>query len=237
MTTWHLIRHGQASFGEDNYDQLSALGERQCRLLGEWWRASQLPADEIVVGAMQRHRQSAAAFCEGYGTAPQLATTQWRLDAGLNEFDHEQVLHRAFPEFSRRDVLAEHLGASDNPRALFQSLFTQGLARWMGGRYDADYDESWPAFKARIGALLQRADNVATDDRRHVLMFTSGGPVSALCQHLLAIPDSHAMQLLAVLMNSSVTRMVRRNGRWQLLSMNGAAHLECKADRSLISYR
>ena len=35
MSAIHLIRHGQASFGADDYDLLSALGERQARLLGE----------------------------------------------------------------------------------------------------------------------------------------------------------------------------------------------------------
>ena len=35
MGTLYLVRHGQASFGSANYDQLSALGQRQCRRLGE----------------------------------------------------------------------------------------------------------------------------------------------------------------------------------------------------------
>jgi broad specificity phosphatase PhoE len=38
MSTLILVRHGQASAFEDNYDRLSSLGERQARLLGESWR-------------------------------------------------------------------------------------------------------------------------------------------------------------------------------------------------------
>ena len=34
MSELHLVRHAQASFGSDNYDQLSDLGHRQSRLLG-----------------------------------------------------------------------------------------------------------------------------------------------------------------------------------------------------------
>jgi broad specificity phosphatase PhoE len=34
MGTLHLVRHGQASFGAADYDQLSDLGARQCRELG-----------------------------------------------------------------------------------------------------------------------------------------------------------------------------------------------------------
>ncbi|MCH1491392.1 MAG: histidine phosphatase family protein, partial [Luminiphilus sp.] len=29
MASIYLIRHGQASFGSDNYDQLSPVGQRQ----------------------------------------------------------------------------------------------------------------------------------------------------------------------------------------------------------------
>lgn len=33
MATIYLIRHGQASFGAENYDKLSPLGERQASIL------------------------------------------------------------------------------------------------------------------------------------------------------------------------------------------------------------
>ena len=32
MASLYLIRHGQASFGSDHYDQLSPLGQRQADL-------------------------------------------------------------------------------------------------------------------------------------------------------------------------------------------------------------
>ena len=38
MGTLYLVRHGQASFGADNYDQLSPMGHRQALRLGEFWR-------------------------------------------------------------------------------------------------------------------------------------------------------------------------------------------------------
>ena len=58
MADIYLVRHGQASFGADNYDQLSALGARQCRLLGEWWRARGQDTGTLLCGPMVRHRQS-----------------------------------------------------------------------------------------------------------------------------------------------------------------------------------
>lgn len=235
MSTFYLIRHGQASFGAEQYDQLSELGMRQCALLGEWWRNCGLPVHRIVVGQMQRHRQSAEAFWQGYGGPPELSSGHWQVDTGLNEFDHEQVLHAAFPELAEPNALSRIVAATDNPRATFQRLFEQALSRWMHGQHDVDYAESWPAFKARITALL---DRFATEPANsHAVLFTSGGPISGICQQLMAMPDSHVMNLLAIIMNSSISKVVNRNNRLQLISINGVPHLESKADRSLISYR
>ena len=42
MSMLHLVRHGQASFGADDYDKLSELGWQQSRRLGEYWRSKQI---------------------------------------------------------------------------------------------------------------------------------------------------------------------------------------------------
>lgn len=36
MTTIYLVRHGQASFGTASYDQLSAKGEQQAQVVGDF---------------------------------------------------------------------------------------------------------------------------------------------------------------------------------------------------------
>ena len=38
MTTIYLVRHGQASFGKSNYDELSQNGEAQATLLGRYFK-------------------------------------------------------------------------------------------------------------------------------------------------------------------------------------------------------
>ena len=37
MTTIYFIRHGQASFGAESYDQLSPNGELQAKILGQYF--------------------------------------------------------------------------------------------------------------------------------------------------------------------------------------------------------
>src|SRR6478752_3003430 len=54
-----LVRHGQASFGTDDYDVLSETGWEQGRLLGAWWRDRGVTPDAVVRGGMRRHREYA----------------------------------------------------------------------------------------------------------------------------------------------------------------------------------
>lgn len=64
MGTLYLVRHGQASFGADDYDQLSDLGRRQSVRLGvvaKLLRA--LPNalfDKLLAGRLRKRRQTEA---------------------------------------------------------------------------------------------------------------------------------------------------------------------------------
>ena len=53
MGTLHLVRHGQASFGSDDYDRLSDLGVRQCRRLGEYWAARGQRFSAVLRGTLR----------------------------------------------------------------------------------------------------------------------------------------------------------------------------------------
>ena len=89
MGAIYLIRHGQASFGAANYDQLSDLGHQQSRALGEALKPRITRVDGVVTGTLQRHQATAASCQEAMGLslAPQV-------HAGFNEFDHEEVIGR-----------------------------------------------------------------------------------------------------------------------------------------------
>ena len=46
MTSIYLVRHGQASFGKKDYDNLSEIGEKQSFLLGEHFKKLKLNFDK-----------------------------------------------------------------------------------------------------------------------------------------------------------------------------------------------
>ncbi|NDC62316.1 MAG: histidine phosphatase family protein, partial [Betaproteobacteria bacterium] len=67
MGTLYLVRHGQASFGADDYDQLSELGQRQSRRLGAYFRERGLTFEAVITGSLKRQQQTWLGIQEGLG--------------------------------------------------------------------------------------------------------------------------------------------------------------------------
>ena len=62
MSELILIRHAQASFGHENYDNLSALGHDQAALLGSLFERLKITPDRVVIGTQKRHLQTLENF-------------------------------------------------------------------------------------------------------------------------------------------------------------------------------
>jgi broad specificity phosphatase PhoE len=228
MASIHLIRHGQASFGADNYDQLSPLGEKQCRLLGEWWRVRGQPVGTVLAGPMHRHRQSFEQFVAGFDQ--ELA---FEVVPGLAEFDHENVIEVHRPEFRDKAAMVRFIAEHPKPRQAFHEFFTQAVSRWHGGEFDHEYNESWPDFRQRVVASFEAMRARGGD----VLVFTSGGAIAVILQALLGLDNHRCFALNGTIANSSVTRVLHRADEATLHTFNSTAHLEVHDDAALITYR
>jgi broad specificity phosphatase PhoE len=231
----HLVRHGQASFDSDHYDCLSALGERQARLLGDWFDRCARRVDAVHRGSLQRHRQTANGLLEALPSALR-PTNDVSIDAGFDEYDHDAILLAQRPDLADPAQMRAWLAAQPHPRRAFQQLFAQAMSRWVGGAHDRDYPETWPAFRTRTVAALQQALRSAGGSKTLVIV-TSGGPISAICQQLLRLPDDSACELCYGLANSGVTSLFYSGDRVSLAQLNTIAHLEVMADPALITYR
>lgn len=229
MATVYLVRHGQASFGKENYDQLSRRGWEQGKVLGRWMVDKIKPA-AIFGGDLQRHRETVEAIATGYGA--QLPDMQ--VAHGFNEFDHISIVNRYRPEWSDRQVMAKYLAACPKPAAAFQNAFVEAMRRWASGDYDAEYDETWVDFKARVLAAFDEMINYAGGG--DVLVSTSAGPIAVMCQHLLGLDDEKALGLNEVIANTSVTRVLYSTGRRSLSVFNNYSHLEVE-DPALVTFR
>lgn len=204
-----LVRHGQASWGAEDYDQLSTLGEAQARTLGAALASQGITPDVLVSGAMKRHSQTALGVCEGAGWELPVST-----DEGWNEFDHLQVL--------ARHPAPEGVDLQADPRA-FQAWFEAATARWTGGAHD-DYDESFAHFSARVSAALDRAIGVL-DPRGTAVVFTSGGPIAWAAATRLDGGEHLWLRLNQVTINASVTSFVVGSRGATLLAYNEHTHL------------
>jgi len=231
----YLVRHGQASFGAADYDRLSELGVEQSRLLGGWLTHCRQSFSQVVMGSLRRHRQTAEAclFAVPDGARP---ANGWETDPGFDEYDHVEMLVRHRPELADPQATERLFAGSDNPRREFHKVFTEAMARWMSGAHDADYREPWRVFRQRCLSALQRLVSGAGRSQS-IIVFTSGGPIAAICQELLGMPDPQVAALNGSLVNSGVTRVLYQPGRVSLSYLNGFPHLEQTGRPDTITYR
>jgi broad specificity phosphatase PhoE len=230
----YLVRHGQASFGKENYDQLSELGMEQGRLLGKWFADCGVQFGQVVTGDMERHRQTAEACLAQLPQA--YPASSWVTDAGFNEYDHREVLQRHRPDFVDPIAVKQFFLETDNAKEVYQRLFEESMSRWMDSRHDHEYAEPWPMFRQRVLAALQRLLEGAGASQR-IVVFTSGGTIATLCQHLLGLSDERMAKLNWTLVNAAVTRLLYRPGHVTLSTMNSYAHLELLGEKKSITYR
>lgn len=224
-----LIRHGQASFHADDYDQLSPLGEQQSILLGAWLAECGARPDVVVMGPRARHRDTALPCLRAAGI-----DVQPFVMPGLDEVDHVELLARLRPDLATAADFRAAMKQASDPRRAFQQLFVDALARWTGGRHDADYSQSWPAFRQGV---LDALDRLAGMEARTLWAFTSGGPISVIASALLQSPESSAFELSWSLVNTSVTKLRLGSRGATLVTYNAWPHLERTRDERLVTLR
>lgn len=231
----YLVRHGQASFGSANYDQLSDHGVEQARLLGEWFANCGQGFSRVVTGSMKRHRQTADRCMAALPTSL-LVDAEWQTDAGFNEYDHGEVLVRHRPDFADPLAVKDFLAQTDNAKRAFQQIFQDAMTRWMDGQHDAEYSEPWPVFRSRCIAALTRLLESAGQSQ-NIIVFSSGGTIATLCQYLLELPDRQMAELNWSMVNSAVTKLFYQPGKFTLSYLNNYAHLEWLGEKNAITYR
>jgi broad specificity phosphatase PhoE len=212
MGTLYLVRHGQASFGADDYDQLSDLGHRQSVRLGEYFAGKGIAFDGLIAGTLKRHKQTLAGILEGMKHAGDHLS--WE---GLNEYDSEAVIAAIHPQ---------PLQKPDSPemyRHHFR-LLRDGLAQWMAGVVSPRGMPSYDGFVAGVAGALDHVR--ANHYGQKVLIVSSGGPISTAVGHVLGTSPETTIELNLRIRNSSITEFAFTPKRHMLVSYNGVPHLD-----------
>ena len=233
MGTIYLVRHGQACFGEQDYDRLSPIGGNQSRALRSWICHCNLPVDRVVIGTQTRHRQTAECCLAELVVAP--PNSEWQFVPGFSEFDHAEVVQRFRPDLASADAVRAWLSETADPRQEYQKVFAEAFARWIKGDHD-DYGESFAAFRARCWQALLALEETPSSSMT-TWVFTSGGPISTIVQHALAIPNERIAELTWALVNTGITKLVYRRGGLRAVTINQYPHLELAARPDWITYR
>ncbi|HEX5086583.1 MAG TPA: histidine phosphatase family protein [Nocardioides sp.] len=226
-----LVRHGQASFGTVDYDELSSRGVRQSRKVAETLAGYGVSPTSLIHGGMRRQQETAEQMLLG---AP-----SWSLepetDVRWRELDHLAVMN-AYPTTTDRD--RELIASGGMELRAFYELYAKATARWASGAYDADYPESFADFIGRIRSAIGHAARMA-GERRTAVVVTSGGPIAAACAMLTEVGEEPRRlsaswaRFNAVIVNASVTRIVVGSTGARLLTFNEHSAL----DRELVTYR
>lgn len=236
MGTLYLVRHGQASFGADDYDVLSPLGHRQSVRLGEYFKARGLRFEAALSGTLNRQRQTLAGICEGLGVAlepgapaPALAdggALPHRLWPGLNEYDSAALIAAVHPH---------PLARPDTPelyRHHFR-LLKDGLAQWITG---AASPQGMPDHAGFVAGVTGALDHVRAHHQGAVLLVSSGGPIATAVGHVLGTRPEAMVELNLAIRNCSVTEFTFSPRRHRLVSFNTLPHLQASDHAGWVTY-
>jgi broad specificity phosphatase PhoE len=211
MGNLYLVRHGQASFGAADYDNLSELGHRQSVRLGQYFADRKLQFDAVLTGTLKRHAQTWTGIAEGAGL--DLQPLLW---PGLNEFDSAAVIAAIHPD---------PLGPTDTPE-MFKyhfRLLRDGLTQWMNGVVSP---RGMPSYNEFVAGVTSALDHVRKHYTGNVLIVSSGGPISTAIGHILGTVPEKTIELNMQIRNSAVTEFLFTPKRHLLLTFNSLAHLD-----------
>jgi broad specificity phosphatase PhoE len=236
----YLARHGQASFFADNYDQLSPLGERQARRLGEYFAARQVKFDTIYSGPAQRQRRTAEIVIDAMKAAGCECPAPEIID-GLNEHGgdkllskpHMQAVLKKFPQLGGLEQAFREAREPEDVQKSFQKLFESAVLLWTRGEINAPGMELWDDFHSRARQSFESIISHA-ERGRTTLAVSSVGPISVAVQMALNTSIPVSLDLGWRLRNASVTTFIYSPGRFNLEGFNSLAHL---ADPSETTYR
>ena len=229
MAAIYLIRHGQASFGKADYDQLSDKGSEQSKLLGKYWQSMPAP-DKLYAGDLLRHGQTLENFMLGYQSKESSVT----LHSGFNEFNHVELLTCYDPKWKSFADVAASIGQQPSANKVLQKEFSHALERWVGGKHNDDYKEGWPQFKKRCVSALQDVINQELASKRRlnnnnstqdICIFTSGGVIAVIIQHILGLSDQKTLVVNQQLRNTSVTKLLCSGDNVNIDYLNNYGHL------------
>jgi broad specificity phosphatase PhoE len=216
-----LVRHGQASYGQLDYDRLSTRGEAQARQLGPY--LATLEPSALFVGPLVRQQQTAD---HARAAAPSLPAPQ-TLD-GLAEYPGFDLVKAFLPKLVEEDpelaVAASSRGASDR-------AFQRIISKWSRDEWQLENVERVHEFRARVETALTRAIESASSGGT-ICVVTSAGPIGVAIGLVFGATAHHMIRASSTIRNASVSELKLRTHEFawhpdkiSLVTFNSTSHL------------
>ena len=235
MATIYLIRHGQASFGAEDYDKLSALGMRQAQVAGEYLRDHGIILDAAYSGELLRQRETARL-----AIASQPSDVPHHIDSRFNEIRNEEHLEYLLPELvktrpSLKELVDRGLSSSKDYQKVIDAVFNH----WVSADCDEPRIQSWSDYSSGVREALK--DVMASQGSGKTLgIFTSGGTIATIVAQVLGLPGEQTYQFYEPVFNCSITQIFYNGDRTSLSYFNDRSYLQVlgtKNAENLVTYR
>lgn len=235
MASIYVIRHGQASFGEENYDKLSDLGCRQAQVLGHYLRDCQINFDAVYSGDLQRQQKTARL-----AIASQPGSVAHQVDPRFNEVRNDEQLEALVPEIVKtnpliRALMDRGLSSSKDYQKVIEAVFNH----WVSPQCEAPGIQSWEEYSSEARAALA-AVIAAQGSGKTVGIFTSGGTIATLVAQVLGLGGEQTYAFYEPVINCSVTRFFYSGAKISLSYFNDHSYLDLlgwQNGENLVTYR
>jgi len=230
MSQLYLVRHGQASFGATDYDQLSTLGYQQSKWLGEHFRDLDIVFSRVITGTLKRQLQTAETILAAAAQSVQINTHQ-----GFNEFDFHALAtvycHSA----------GESLPGTEDGGKLFFQMLRRAMQAWARDELHTARDsahpavlESWQEFHDRVKAGLLQLQ--ASEQEENVLVVSSGGAMAMALAQILGCGVDTLINLNMQTRNTGIHHFHFNQRSFQLAAFNALPHLQQKNRLHALTY-
>lgn len=232
----YMIRHGQASFGNDNYDKLSKKGILQSTILGKHLVNTGIIFDAVYSGPLIRQQATASLVLNSF-RKENLSFPDVTVMQEFEEYDPTAVLMSQIPLVLKEDPSLQPYAELiyKNSKA-FQKIFEKALLKWVSGTNDSPGVETWESLKLRVKKGIEHIMKTQGSGK-NIAVFTSGGPISATMHLCLGLTNENAIKLNWQVINASISRFMYNPERITLAGFNNISHIELTTDKTLITYR
>lgn len=230
-----IIRHGQASFGADNYDQLSTLGQRQADLTGEFLSQSGVHFSAAFSGDLSRQRETGERILAQLEGSPSLV-----IDPRLNEVQTDEQMAVMTPLLCEQDPRFATLMADMNKDSKsFQKIIETVFNYWVSPNCQVAGIQSWQEYSAGVVSAFEAA-RASAESGSTSAIFTSGGTIATIVGHVLGLSADRVYEFYEPVFNCSITRLIFNSRKCSLSTFNDVSHLQlmgAQRGERLVTYR